>query len=490
MGNVNSLLSEPEIRHLMRRAGFGVTVKELNKLVKRGLTRGQLVDSLLKYKPKALKTSDDMDEVYDRWLELMLKTKTPLLEKLTLFWHDHFSTNISTVEDAERMARQNALLRAMGKGDFRSFLKRINKDPAMMDFLDTLRNRRKTPNENYARELLELFTLGVVDEAGMPNYAQEDIVQIARAFTGWRLDDHGNAVFREDAHDFNVDFPERGPKVVFKNRPGFGPSGIDLANAGEGAPEIDYVIDVLLVHVDSQGKSTVGRRITRRLFEFFASAAPTTALVDELLLMSGFATSWNVGALVKTILCHDAFYASAAPPPYDAGTKKSVKWPIDFVVSTLRLLNVRPKKRKYEGLALEDSDSLRAHLDDMGQRLFDPPSVFGWDWEGAWISSATLLARFRFARDLASNRAKGKQGFHPEKLIPLSLTQPNDILSSAANLLGVTDQLSDSDRNFLLAYLTDDGTQPTLNLNNQDLRARKLHGLFALLLQSPAYQLH
>jgi uncharacterized protein (DUF1800 family) len=490
MGNVNSLLSESEIRHLMRRAGFGATVKEVTKLAKRGTTRGQLVDKLLKWKPKPLKQSEDIDEVYDRWLELMLKTKTPLLEKLVLFWHDHFATNVSTVGDAEQMARQNALLRTMAKGDFRDFLRRINKDPAMMDFLDTLRNRRKTPNENYARELLELFTLGVVDEAGMPNYAQEDIVQIARAFTGWRLDDRGNAVFREGSHDFNIDFPERGPKVIFKDRPAFGPNGIDLAAGGEGAQEIDYVVDVLLVHVDSQGQSTVGRRITRRMFEFFASTAPSTALVDELLAMSGFATTWNIGALVKTILCHDAFYASAAPPPYDASTKKSVKWPIDYVVSTLRLLNVKPKKRKYEGLALEDRDSLRAYLDDMGQRLFDPPSVFGWDWEGAWISSATLLARFRFARDLAANRIKGKAGFHPEKLVPLSLTAPNDVLNASANVLGVTDQLSASDRDFLLAYLTDDGTRPTLNLTDPDFRARKLHGLFALLLQSPAYQLH
>jgi uncharacterized protein (DUF1800 family) len=321
MGDVNSVLTEPEVRHLMRRAGFGATAKDVHKLAKRNLTRGKLADMLLKWKAKPLKDSEDINEVYDRWLELMLKTKTPLLEKLVLFWHDHFATNISTVENAEQMAAQNALLRTMAKGDFRAFLKRINKDPAMMDFLDTLRNRRKTPNENYARELMELFTLGVVDEAGMPNYAQEDIVQIARAFTGWRLDDNGNAVFREGSHDFNVDFPERGPKVVFKDRPGFGPNGIDLAANGEGAVEIDRVIDVLLIHVDSEGHSTVGRRITRRLFEYLASASPTTELVDELLATSGFATSWNIGALVKTILCHDAFYAGTATPPFDANTK-------------------------------------------------------------------------------------------------------------------------------------------------------------------------
>jgi hypothetical protein len=150
---------------------------------------------------------------------------------------------------------------------------------------------------------------------------------------------------------------------------------------------------------------------------------------------------------------------------------------------------VKPKKRKYQGLALEDSDSLRSHLDDMGQKLFDPPSVFGWDWEAAWVSSATLLARFRFARDLAAARVKGKQGFHPEKLMPMTLQAPDDILNAAGNVLGMTDQLSAQDRAFLVDYLTDGGALPLLDLENEDLRHRKLHGLFALLLQSPAYQL-
>ena len=490
MGNANSVLSETETRHLMRRAGFGATSKELATLMKRGLTRGQLVDGLLKYRPKPLKVSDEMHEVYDRWLETMLKTKTPLLEKLTLFWHDHFATANATVQDAEQMTRQNGLLRLMSKGNFRELLKRINKDPAMMDFLDTVRNRRKTPNENYARELMELFTLGVEDETGAPNYAQEDIVQIARAFTGWRLDDKGIAVFREGSHDYNEDFPERGPKVIFTSHGVFGPAGVNLATLGEGAVEIDYVIDVLLAHRDTQGQSTVGRRIARRMFEFFASAKPATALVDELLAASGFAVTWDIAALVKTILVHDAFYASAASPPYDAGTKKSVKWPIDYVVSTLRLLGVKPKRRKYYGLALEDSDSLRGHLDDMGQRLFDPPSVFGWDWESAWISSATLLARFRFVRDLAATRVKGKQGFHPEKLMSMSLQAPDAILNAASGVLGLTDQLGAADRALLIDYLTDGGARLALDLNNLDLRHVKLHGLFALLLESPAYQLH
>ncbi len=491
MGNANSVLTESEARHLMRRAGFGASPKEIGKIVKRGYTRGELVDRLLAYKPKPIKVhkKDGMDDVYDRWLETMLKTKKPLLEKLTLFWHDHFATANAKVQDTERMARQNALLRTMAKGDFRQFLKRMNTDPAMMDFLDTLRNRPKEPNENYARELMELFTLGVVDENGAPNYAQEDIVQIARAFTGWRLDDNGNAVFRDDRHDFNVDHPERGPKIIFKDHGMFGAGGVDIAQHGEGAVEIDAVIDILLSHRDTDGKSTVGRRMTRRLFEFFASAEPSTALVDSLLAMSGFADTWSVADLVKTILVHDTFYETAVPL-HAGGTKKSVKWPIDYVVGTLRALHVLPKRRKYQGLALVNNDSLRSYIDDMGQHLFEPPSVFGWDWEAAWISSATLLGRFRFVRDVAAERERGKVGFHPEKLMSMKLQAPDDILDAASGVLGITDQLSPDDRAALIDYLTDGGTAPTLDLNDLDVRGRKLNGLFALLMQSPAYQLH
>jgi uncharacterized protein (DUF1800 family) len=117
-----------------------------------------------------------------------LKTRAPLQSKLVLFWHDHFATGISKVGDAGLMADQIQLLYQLCKGDMRALVKAISKNPAMMEFLDTVRNDKDVPNENYARELQELFTLGVEDFAGNPNYTQDDIVQIARAFTGWRYD--------------------------------------------------------------------------------------------------------------------------------------------------------------------------------------------------------------------------------------------------------------------------------------------------------------
>src|SRR5262249_31147775 len=153
------------------------------------------------------------------------------------------------------------------------------RNAAMMEFLDTVRNFKDEPNENYARELQELFTLGVNDLAGNPNYVQDDVVQIARAFTGWYYDRHGDAALDPDSHDFMADFPERGPKVIYQQTGGFGSAGRAFTGNGEGAGEIDAVIDIIFQHTDTDGKKTVARRIAHRLLEFYAHADPATSVV-------------------------------------------------------------------------------------------------------------------------------------------------------------------------------------------------------------------
>src|SRR5205085_839302 len=144
--------------------------------------------------------------VRDKWVGYMMKVKTPLEEKLVLFWHDHFATSATVVVDPKLMTLQNRTLRLNCKGNFKSFVKTMNKKAALMDYLDTNDNQKDIPNENYARELQELFTLGVKDSSGNPNYTQEDVVQIARAFTGWDFDEKGVAFLNADEHDFMSDF--------------------------------------------------------------------------------------------------------------------------------------------------------------------------------------------------------------------------------------------------------------------------------------------
>jgi uncharacterized protein (DUF1800 family) len=270
MGDQNTPLSEAAARHLLRRSGFGVNVKNLAKILKGNETRGQAADRLLNFKPSKFRPRARNGELaHNKWVKYMVRTKSELQEKLTLFWHDHFATSIAVVGDVKLMANQNQLLRLNCKGNFKSFVKAINLDPAMMEFLDTVRNKKQQPNENYPRELKELFCLGVTDltVAGEPNYDQEDIVQVARAFTGWRYDNKGEPYFNEDRHDYNAEyFDERGPKVIFKNRGGFGdPNGQDFTINGEGEPEIGTVSDLIFQHKDSEGKNTVARYIAHRL---------------------------------------------------------------------------------------------------------------------------------------------------------------------------------------------------------------------------------
>jgi uncharacterized protein (DUF1800 family) len=495
MGDANTVLSAAEARHLLKRTGFGATPPAVAKIVKRGNTRGEAVDRLLKFTPKKFQPGGkgkdpSLQDSHDKWIVFMLGAKFPLQEKLVLFWHDHFATSNAKVADAPLMAQQNLLLRLFCKSNFRDFVKAMNKNPAMMEFLDTVRNRRHVPNENYARELMELFTLGVVDSAGNPNYLQDDVAQIARAFTGWRYDDKAQAFLDEDRHDFMADFSERGPKTIFTVRGGFGAMGRSFSANGEGAAEIDTVIDILFAHTDTDGHNTVARRMARRLLEYFAHADPDLAVIDAVVATSAFATTWDVGALVRAILVHDAFYETAAPPPFGLATKKSVTWPVDYVVSTLRVLGVKPSGLRNEALRVEGGDAIRSRLSDMGQSLFEPPSVFGWGWEASWISSATLLARFAFARDIVGARVKGKTGFHPEKLISTALTNPGPIVDAVTDVLGVREQFSAAERDVLIDYLTDGGLQPSIDLTDEDVRNVKLHGLFALVLESPAYQLH
>jgi uncharacterized protein (DUF1800 family) len=473
-------------RHLLRRAGFGTSQAEAAAFLATHATRGAAADALLAFKPAGFKPGGrDLDSIHDKWIKYMLKVKAPLQEKLVLFWHDHFATGIAKVFDAKMMSVQNKLFRANCRGNFKTLVKAVNVDPAMMEYLDTVRNDKEIPNENYARELQELFTLGVKDSAGVDNYVQADVACIARAFTGWSYDK--TAYFGDYDHDFTDEYPERGPKVIYQSTGGFGPGGRDYAASGEGAGEIAAVVDIIFEHKDSQGKNTVARRTARRLLEYFAHSDPSLAFIDAVVAASSFDLDFELTPLLRAIFVHDDFYLTAGTPS-GAGTKKSVRWPVELVVASLRLLKVKPKG-KYMYIDGGSYNRVFDQLSNMGQVLFDPPSVFGWDWETSWVSSSTMLARYGFARDVIAARGGGGSAFRPGKLMSLDLADPGEILTAATDALGMTGDLTGSEEATLIDYLTDDGASPTVDLNDYHIRNRKLHGLFALLMQMPAYQL-
>ena len=482
-------MNEDDVRHLLRRTGFGVSRKDWKKaqsLVGESPAAG--ADYVLNLKRKTIRLKgEENEDLHNSWVRHLIKGKTPFQDKVVLFWHDHFATSASVVDEVAAMKLHVRTHYDFALGNFKEYCKAINTDPAMMIFLDTQLNNKDIPNENYGRELCELFTLGVCDLNGVENYTQEDIVQIARAFTGWRVD-FDEAYFEPEEHDYNSEFlAQRGPKNIFVNAHGFGPSGAAFDAQGEGEPEIDEVIEIIFSHLDSDGENTVARRTAYRLLEYFAYANPDKDVVDDVVSNSAFVGSWEIEELIRAILVHDAFWETRAQQPFSASTRKSVKHPIDYVVSTMRTTNM---KAKGSDLEFPGGEYLRLidHLSNMGQIIGEPPSVFGWDWEKGWISSSTLLARYQFARDIANARESGR--FRPEKLIDRGLSDPGQIVDAVLAALGLNGQFSPAERQIFIDYATDDGAVTELDLGDPDVRNIKLNGLFSMAMQTTAYQLH
>ncbi len=374
------------IAHLYRRAGFGARPEELDAGVAAGFEA--TVDKLLDlsapdgaalpaptFSPPVLAAQLPADEAARRaaqqaeqrtnreegrklnqwWVDRMVLSTTPLRERLTLFWHDHFATSIQKVKEPELMYRQNEIFRTAGAGNFEALAQAVAKDPAMLVWLDANENRKGRPNENFARELFELFILGI------GNYTENDVAEGARAFTGWQYQRRTGAFAVTPAqHDSAA-------KTIFGQTGNFG---------GE---------DVVRMAVAQPASAPF---IVSKLWSGFARPAGTNdPVVRE--LIPGFARDLDVGKLMRAILLHPEFVAPASRTGL-------VKQPIEYVVGTLRTLNLR---------AASAGNNLPQTLDALGQQPFAPPSVGGWPQNGYWLTTSFALTRLRFASTVAG-RAK------------------------------------------------------------------------------------
>jgi uncharacterized protein (DUF1800 family) len=286
------------------------------------------------------------------WIDRMVLSTTPLRERLTLFWHDHFATSVQKVKDPELMYRQNEIFRARGAGNFEALAQAVAKDPAMLVWLDANENRKGSPNENFARELFELFLLGI------GNYTEADIREAARAFTGWQYRRQTGAFTLAPAqHD-------TASKTVFGQTGNFG---------GE---------DVIRMAVAQPASVTY---VTSKLWSGFAYPVGAEHPVVKQ-LAAGFAKDLDVGQLMRAIFLHPEFVAPASRTGL-------VKQPIEYVVGTMRALGLR---------AAAVGANLPTTLDGLGQQPFAPPSVGGWPQNGYWLTTSFALSRLRFASTVAS----------------------------------------------------------------------------------------
>ncbi|MHA1564142.1 MAG: DUF1800 domain-containing protein [Alphaproteobacteria bacterium] len=362
-------LTIEDARHLLVRVGFAASLDDVVAL--RPLDRAAAVTALLNgvretavsappgsvgdwYQPNFKKLSAEQRRALRRkmsgqvrglkawWYGEMIATPSPLAERMTLFWHNHFTSSSRVVRHPALLYRQNALLRRHALGNFGDLLREIGRDPAMMIYLNTVQNQKAAPNENYARELLELFTLGE------GNYTEQDIKQVARAYTGWIVDRKtGEAVFRARRHD-------GGQKQIFGQ---------------QGHFDADDVVDLLLA------QPRTAELIVEKLWRAFVSDTPDG---DEVLRLAEVfrLADYELRPLVEALLTGDDFWS--------AGSRGGlIKSPVDLIVGTVRQFDL-PIRRPMVLVKLGRR---------LGQDIFDPPNVKGWPGGRAWITSKTLLAR-------------------------------------------------------------------------------------------------
>lgn len=449
-------LTPRQAAHLLRRAGFGGSPADVARTA--GLSASGAVDALLHPSAPEPGFSDYPESglLYDPkkarqnvqlwWLDRMLRTNRPLAEKMTLFWHGHFATSAQKVPP-QHMVRQIDLFRAQGLGRFPALLSAVTRDPAMLIWLDNRYNYKAHANENYAREVMELFALG------LGTYGEDDIKEAARAFTGWTVDRDGNALFDPKRHD-------DGPKTFLGKT---GPFGAD---------------DVVAIVVSQPVHQ---RFLARKLLEFFVYSDPEPELVEGLAQTYALA-GFDLAKTVGTILRSNVFYSTRA---YRALPKS----PLELAIGTLRYIG-----------ASAVPPNLPYQLARMGQEPLLPPSVKGWDGGPAWINTSTLLARFNFVNGLIAQTAPGKNGVAAvaaPNVAPDALVARTglDAARVAAALVGgaVQDDVTADVRATLIGYL--DSAQPTAAMTNPlplgpENYQDKIRGALALTLNLPVNQLN
>jgi uncharacterized protein (DUF1800 family) len=318
------------------------------------------------------------------WANRMLVSPRPLEEKLTLFWHGHFATGQNKVRDYRMMLQQNRLLRANASGNLRDLLVGILKDPGMLVYLDNGENIKSHPNENFGRELLELFSMGV------GNYSEHDVREAARAFTGW-TNDALTYKFDVDQHD----------------------SGVKTFLGRTGPLNGEEIIDTILA------QPVTGEFVAAKLYRYFVREDISSDVKADL-GRSFRASGYQIRPLMRRVLLSKDFYSPAS-------VATQIKSPVHLVVSTYRKMGMR------EVPTIPDFGRMTGSL---GQTLFEPPNVAGWAGGRTWITPATLLQRGNLFRDVLFPDVKGFRP--PDRTMSATDTRVGERLAQGMNITEAT----------------------------------------------------
>lgn len=446
-----------QMAHLLRRAGFGATHEEVSRRLDKGLDAA--IHNLVYYDQNS--SADSFNTVQDRlqsdflddndfgdlqlwWLDRMVHTDHPLQEKMTLFWHGHFATAYSKVRSPSLLYQQNQTLRRNALGNFNTLTQAVSKDPAMIVYLDNQTNRKGHANENYGRELMELFTIGI------GNYTEQDVHESARAFTGWTFNRlTGEYFFARRQHDY-------GEKTLLGHTGNW--NGEDVVNILTSQP-------------------ACSRFIATKLFKFFIHENPTP---EEVQPFADTFTRSNLEfrPLLAAMFRSPAFYS-------DKAMWRKFKSPVEYIVGAARTTGVQIPIR-FAPYALRG----------MSQELFNPPNVKGWDGGKAWINTTTLMARFNFAMLLARLNEDNQPLLQQigQRLSEQQLATADDVVRYFSTAI-LQRPVSERTRQILVRYLHTGpgGSLEPFELGDAERMSRrmllKVHGLMHVIMLTPEYQL-
>ncbi|MFO0980243.1 MAG: DUF1800 domain-containing protein [Planctomycetota bacterium] len=425
-----SSFSDDDATYFLARTQFGARDSELTSIKSLGMAAyvDQMIDNAgasdAALEQEALTEIEDQnfprsEEIVRWWLHILVRTRNPFKESLALFWHDHFATSQEVLDSSSRawMLNHVNLWRDTGTGNVRELLYKMATDWTMLVWLNGVDNVRGNPNENFAREFYELFSLGANN-----GYTEADIVETARAFTGFRTryDDATQKSYvewDEERHDL-------GFKTIF---------GVQIQGrvGPNGYVEYQDIVDNALASRD------VGKWICKRLLEYFCYESPPDSVVNELAQLLKD-SSWELRPVLRKLLLSKAFYSNTARSGF-------VKSPVEFAIGFIRATGLEVPM-----------DELDRSLDDAGQRITMPPSVNGWPGGSMWLSEQAMIARANILRNCIYERDyQAGLGIDVAALLP-PVDQRSDVnvVDQLSRLLRV--RLSDEERAACVEYLNRD----------------------------------
>ena len=460
--------------HLLRRAGFGATRAELEGYLAKGYEA--TVEELLnpvdsQSMPEDLIRRYHVDQAEVRlidsiganWMYRLVTTNAPLEEKTVLFWHGLFATSDTKVFQEKSMLSQLNMFRRRGLGSFRTVLVELSKDPAMIFWLDNQDNHKGAINENYGRELLELFSMGV------GNYSEDDIKECARAFTGWTMENAEYMALR--THNASI-WPYSKIAWQFRYDPDDHDDGEKTFLGETGRFNGEDIIDIIV------RQPATARFVSLRLYQFFVSQnvdAEGERLIEDL-EQSYFDSGYEIRSMLRTLFNSEHFKSEAVQ-------FVQIKSPAELVVGTLRLA----QSIQWPTLEIRDATLASGY---MGQQLFGPPSVEGWHEGDEWVDSGALVERVNFAaRYLGDVQQPGIRAIL-DRLAEIDggVLSPEQVVDGCLDMMGPIAADEDA-RQALVAQVAKDGDLDLRDEATKDDSERRAAEVLRLIASTREYQL-